>query len=210
MRSLPGGRWIVVTAVVGGLAAAGAAYASIPDAGGVIHGCYKKVGGALRVVDSSVGMRCNGSETALPWNQVGLRERRAQPGRPGRRGVEVQPDPPARATRTRATGRLTTSEPARPRPSRASRCRLLHALRCGPVRGTSDPPEVECSFVSSATVHGGGRDGYAELGTIALLNDVNVTTDGTTVSLQCKAISGGPSLLGSMIATAVGAITPSS
>jgi hypothetical protein len=36
-----------------GLAAAGIAYASIPDANGVIHGCYSKDNGSLRAIDPS-------------------------------------------------------------------------------------------------------------------------------------------------------------
>ena len=36
------------------LLASGIAYATIPDANGVIHGCYQKSGGALRVLDDSV------------------------------------------------------------------------------------------------------------------------------------------------------------
>src|SRR5262245_58878879 len=33
--------------------AAGIAYATIPDGDGTIHGCYRKSGGALRVIDNA-------------------------------------------------------------------------------------------------------------------------------------------------------------
>jgi hypothetical protein len=69
-------------AVVAGVAAAlavlvvggGVAMATIPDSGGVIHGCYAKpssgaMPGNLRVVDT--GQSCQASETALSWNQAG-------------------------------------------------------------------------------------------------------------------------------------------
>jgi hypothetical protein len=57
--------------VVAGLAvAAGVAYATIPDGGGVIHACYSKSGGAVRVVDDSV-TNCKASETSLTWNVAG-------------------------------------------------------------------------------------------------------------------------------------------
>jgi hypothetical protein len=49
----------------------GIAYASIPDANGVIHGCRKNSGGALRVIDTDAGQTCAGNETALSWNQTG-------------------------------------------------------------------------------------------------------------------------------------------
>jgi hypothetical protein len=52
------------------LALAGAgAYASIPDSSHVIHGCYKTVGGDLRVIDPSAGQNCLPSENPLGWNE---------------------------------------------------------------------------------------------------------------------------------------------
>jgi hypothetical protein len=61
----------LVALVVGvGVAAGGIAYASIPDASGVIHGCYVKANGKLRVIDSR-GKGCQKGETPLNWNQTG-------------------------------------------------------------------------------------------------------------------------------------------
>lgn len=50
-------------------AVAGTALASIPAPGGVIKACYKKSGGALRVIDTT--KKCAGSEKALNWNNKG-------------------------------------------------------------------------------------------------------------------------------------------
>lgn len=47
------------------------AYASIPDANGVIHGCYKRASGALRVIDEGVA-QCDANEIPLTWNRTGL------------------------------------------------------------------------------------------------------------------------------------------
>ena len=52
------------------LAALRISRASIPDAGGVIHGCYQKSGGAIRIIDNSV-TPCGSNETSLSWNQTG-------------------------------------------------------------------------------------------------------------------------------------------
>ena len=52
------------------LAAATVASATIPDSSGVIHGCYARSGGALRVIDNSV-VNCKSTETSLNWNQTG-------------------------------------------------------------------------------------------------------------------------------------------
>src|SRR5262249_36607878 len=73
-RSLVG---LVVAGTV--LALAGGAVASIPDASGVIHGCYNKSSGSLRIIDSSV-TGCSSKETALTWNQVGPRGLQGVPG----------------------------------------------------------------------------------------------------------------------------------
>lgn len=53
------------------IAAGGAAVAAIPDSGGVIHGCYSKGLGSLRVIDTAKTSGCRPSETALTWNLQG-------------------------------------------------------------------------------------------------------------------------------------------
>lgn len=53
----------VAAAVLGGVAAA-----SIPDGAGVIHACYTRSSGALRIADTAL---CTSKETALSWNNVG-------------------------------------------------------------------------------------------------------------------------------------------
>lgn len=59
----------VVIGVVGGVAG-GIAYASIPDSNGVIHGCYQKKKGDLRVIDSA-SQSCGSKESPLTWSQTG-------------------------------------------------------------------------------------------------------------------------------------------
>jgi hypothetical protein len=66
------------------------AYASIPDAGGLIHGCYKTNGGDLRVVDDSTSS-CRSSETALDWNQQGAPGPPGPSGPQGAQGVQGPP-----------------------------------------------------------------------------------------------------------------------
>jgi hypothetical protein len=46
------------------------ALATIPDSGGVIHGCYKKSVGNLRVIDTSTDS-CKPGEVAIAWSQRG-------------------------------------------------------------------------------------------------------------------------------------------
>lgn len=62
-------RWVATAAVITLLTAGGIAYATIPN-NGVIHGCYTRSGGTLRVIDATV-TTCKSTETALDWNVQG-------------------------------------------------------------------------------------------------------------------------------------------
>jgi hypothetical protein len=65
------------------LAAGGFAFAAIPDSKGVIHGCYQKKKGTLRVVSSE--SKCKKKrEKAISWNQKGAT---GGPGIQGAQGV---------------------------------------------------------------------------------------------------------------------------
>jgi hypothetical protein len=86
----------VVALVVGGavFAIATAVQASIPDAHGVIHGCYNtslahgNPSGALRVIDTaSVNGTCTAWELPLAWNQRGVRGPTGAKGPTGPKGA---------------------------------------------------------------------------------------------------------------------------
>src|SRR5580692_328043 len=66
MRLLAG-----VCVLVGVGAVATAVQASIPDSGGVIHGCYLKGIGTLRVIDNSDQTCLRTVETPIAWSQTG-------------------------------------------------------------------------------------------------------------------------------------------
>lgn len=71
-----------IVAVVA-IAAGTTAFAAIPGDGGVIHGCYDKNSGQLRVTDNATNTPkgCSSKEAALDWNQQGT------PGPKGDAGV---------------------------------------------------------------------------------------------------------------------------
>jgi hypothetical protein len=77
------------------LAVGGVAAASIPDASGVVHVCYQKSGGGLRIVDTAkrgtVG-RCRKGERATSWTRRaavnGTRGLKGSQGVEGTQGVE--------------------------------------------------------------------------------------------------------------------------
>lgn len=77
-------------ALVVGIGGAVAA-AAVPEADGVINGCYSTKGslfgspkGSLRVIDE--GEMCRSSERALPWNQQGPQGEKGDPGLQGPTG----------------------------------------------------------------------------------------------------------------------------
>ena len=67
----------------------GVAYASIPDSGGVIHGCYKTTGNVkeLIVIDSAT-QSCPSGYTALNWSQTGPQGAAGADGATGATGPE--------------------------------------------------------------------------------------------------------------------------
>ena len=89
---------VALAAVVGTLAAAAAVQASIPDGGGVIHGCYKTNQGTLRVIDTDQGQTCANSEAPLNWNQTG------PAGPQGPQGPQGPPGPKGDPGATYAAG----------------------------------------------------------------------------------------------------------
>ena len=69
---------------------AGVAYATIPDASGVIHACYSKSGGSLRVIDASV-TTCKSGETSLSWSVQGIPGPQGPQGPAGPQGPQGEP-----------------------------------------------------------------------------------------------------------------------
>jgi hypothetical protein len=75
---------VVALAIVGALLVVGGiAYATIPDGGGVIHACYPKNQGALRVIDTDKAQTCSSSESSLTWSQTGPPGQQGPPGPTG-------------------------------------------------------------------------------------------------------------------------------
>lgn len=83
--------WLAGAVVAVGLA--GTAYATVPGGDGVIHGCYAKSGGTLRVIDASV-TSCKSGETALNWDQHGQPGPQGPQGEPGPAGPQGEPGAP--------------------------------------------------------------------------------------------------------------------
>jgi hypothetical protein len=98
----------VVASVALVLAMGGGAYAainSVPGPGGVIHGCYARRTGSLRLV--GVARKCARSEYAISFNQKGRTGQagaRGLPGAPGTPGAPGAPGAPGPVTGTLPRG----------------------------------------------------------------------------------------------------------
>lgn len=60
----------ILTGAAVAAVAAGVGYAAIPDGSGVIHGCYQREQGTLRVIDDATES-CRSTETPISWSQAG-------------------------------------------------------------------------------------------------------------------------------------------
>jgi hypothetical protein len=88
--------WRAATAVglvAAGLAVATVAFAAIPDGDGAISGCYTKIGGVVRVIDTAKGERCTRYEVPITWNQAGSPGQPGEPGPRGEPGAQGEPGP---------------------------------------------------------------------------------------------------------------------
>src|SRR5262245_47606209 len=63
----------------GALVLAGVVYGAIPGQDGVVHGCYAKSNGALRVIDPAA-TTCTQKELSISWNQTGPQGPQGIPG----------------------------------------------------------------------------------------------------------------------------------
>jgi Collagen triple helix repeat (20 copies) len=73
---------LAATAIAGGVA-----WATIPAADGVIHGCYQKEEGNLRVIDDAT-QSCRPSEVAISWSQTGPQGPQGAAGPTGPQGPQ--------------------------------------------------------------------------------------------------------------------------
>jgi hypothetical protein len=89
---------ILAAASISTVLAVGVAVAAIPDAGGVIHGCYsgqgsKAKGGAQLYILDTATNTCTNGQTAIVWNQTGPQGPQGVQGEQGPQGVQGEQGP---------------------------------------------------------------------------------------------------------------------
>lgn len=208
------------------MAPGGIAHAAIPDASGIIHACYAKKDGSLRVIDPATGESCDAKkENPLSWNQIGPTGPQGAVGLTGPQGVVgptgpqgviglTGPQGPAGPANAYANyGAASFQRIAEGTTQTVASVTLpagsytLAATVTGIARG--DARFASCYFVSAGTVKGHAAllayDDYKH----PLIGEVSTTLAGTAVFLRCTALDGDFDAIGELIATRVGVITPS-
>jgi hypothetical protein len=78
-QNIKGNSRFIIVGLVSGFAGAlsisllGVVQAAIPDSSGTIHGCRNNTTTMLRVVDSDASQTCDSNESALNWDQNGVK-----------------------------------------------------------------------------------------------------------------------------------------
>ena len=197
MKLRRGRRLSLVGLVLGvGVAVGGIAYASIPDSNGVIHGCYVKTSGKLRVIDSG-GKGCDPSEKPLNWSQTGPTGLTGPTGSTGATGATGPSDGwdglpsgtvPTGGSFVTLTGGATGITPG-------SYLTSGHVVWAPLAAGDAS---LQCflstsggsATVSSLAGRGNGNASAAGGGSLPLDGKMVVTAGPLTLSVQCREVSG--------------------
>lgn len=213
-----GGRLVVAVAVGGVLfGIATAVQASIPDANGVIHACFNtsvshgNPTGVLRVIDTSKQGGCAAWEQPLNWSSKGPTGARGATGPVGPTGATGPIGPSNAYSDYTAVQNVPINGAAVLASVVVPAGRYTLSGTATSESTDANPIFTSCEFDSTAAVNQAGASGSGLLVTMPLIGDVDVTSNGTTVSLRCALPLSGPARMsGGMIATRLGTITPAS
>lgn len=177
--------FLIVGAVL--MLGAGAAYATIPDGGGVIHGCYVNGVGVLRVIDASK-THCSKFETEIAWNQSG------QSGPPGQTG----PAGPSDGWDAQGVGTIPTGGADVVLPGAATLASGSYLISGSATWAPLDSGNASllCTLLASGTdvtgnVLGGfGTASTAGGGTVTTTGAITVASGTASLTLSCRELSG--------------------
>lgn len=203
-------------AALAAAAAGGIAYASIPDANGVIHACYSANGTGipggtpLKIVDAG----CTNGQAEITWGQAGPQGPAGEKGDPGDKGDKGDPGEPGAPGISAAYANYAGDwEPIGEGLTRTVASVTVPAgsyVLNATVKATDvdDFEYLQCGFFAPGTVHGH----FAILignGVQPMLGDATVGFAENTIFLRCEAREGTINALAQMIATRVGQLSQS-
>jgi hypothetical protein len=186
-------------------------WASVPDAHGIIHGCYKKSTGALRVLDTATTNKCPAGSVAVNWNRTGAR------GLTGARGPTGAPGPTGSAGPKGATGPTGQTGPRGPAGAVAGYVGYgktvifpggdqqgdavvaVHTptvpagsyLITASVVNASVGDFVDCWIGNVENEYGGVQGDQGDWQTLTLTDVITVTGSGHQIAIKCADLDGG-------------------
>jgi hypothetical protein len=181
---------LIAFVAVGLVLAGGIAFATIPDPNGVIHACYTKSTGELRVIDASV-TNCTKKQTSLNWNVQGPQGPPGIEGRPGTPGIQGPPGP-SHGYENSATNVAVAQDPARSKVVQINNLPAGNYMIWASVtfEDALNEPDVACRLdvdgteipnsVSQIELKSG-------LGDMSLVSAATLTGSGSTVEVLCNA-----------------------
>jgi hypothetical protein len=215
-RLVGAGKLLLALGVAGGaFGIATAVQASIPDASGVIHGCYFNLPngairqGSLRAIDTAAGPQCRSDETAVNWNQKGVTGAAGPTGPKGPTGSagpsDITTNYGGTATNIAKGAGATVASVALP----AGKYMLMATTR---IIGSA-LSQASCSFSSSGGTSSGLHTSANEIlfedevyETMPIVGEITITAGPTTLNLICQAQGGGINVLAALIAMHIGTI----
>ncbi len=174
-------RGVIALGIAAGVAGAStvAVLATIPDAGGVIHGCYQKNVGNLRVIDTSTDT-CRPSEVAINWNQTGVQGPQGPQGVPGVQGAQGPQGAQGQSGLSHAYytrgGKLTGLPNGEYVISASVHVTFYPCLLC------VGPPHVECNLTAGGLKFADGAP-YVDPGNVEGANDIALIPFNEAVNL---------------------------
>jgi hypothetical protein len=186
-------------------AAAGTAWATIPDSGGVIHACFDSKSGNLRVIDYP-SHDCTKFETSIDWNRTGAPGPVGPAGAPGPAGAAGPAGPAGNDGAPGPAGPAGPTGPAGPAGAdatsiwalvnddgtlrRGSHATASSKLIATEYRVTFDRDVSQCAYEVTQQTPGGFSDGEQNLyqalgnggGDVHVVAVVIRNADGTAVA----------------------------
>jgi hypothetical protein len=156
------------------------AFASIPSANGVIHGCYRRSDGRLRVINADAGRTCLAGEKALKWNRRGPRGLQGLRGPRGIQGIQGPQGEPGVASHALTEHIVASFTPATATSSVASWTQAENTIATGVYwRVKITTPQDPCQSPEAANI-----------GFVLFVNDLPVSgpTEQTVGPAETKSI----------------------
>ena len=211
---------VVALVVVGALLVGGIAYATVPDGSGVIHGCYQKNQGSLRIIDTGQAQTCSSSESPLNWSQTGPQGPQGPQGTQGPQG----PQGPSGSSHAYSTSNLAAQTFLSPSANTITKLTLPAGdyvvsatgtvVKTGTFNTTGSDNDVKCSLndpednaLTASQAEANGLD-YEDAVPSVLVDTMSLPSGGT-ITVDCTTLTGTVSSevdFNTLVATAVDAV----